>query len=236
MSTDDSMINRAANIQERINAACARAGRPVNSVTLLPVSKTFSADAIRDATALGFTRFGENKTQEIRHKTQALADLPIQWVMIGHLQTNKAKDAARDASEVQSLDRLELAHALQRRLDVEGREIDVLIQIKTSPEPSKHGLLPLDASNFIRTVAQDCPALKIKGLMTMAEQSDDSHTVRECFRSLRLLRDALQAENIPGIALDKLSMGMSGDFEIAIEEGATEIRVGSAFFGTRDYT
>ena len=236
MSTDDSITHRAASIQARIHAACIRAGRPANSVTLLPVSKTFSADAILYATTLGFTRFGENKTQEIRQKKEALADLPIQWVMIGHLQTNKAKDAARDASEVQSLDRLELAHALQRRLDVEGRQIDVLVQIKTSSEPSKHGLLPCYASTFLRTIAHECPALRVKGLMTMAEQSDDPDAVRECFRSLRELRDTLQAANIPGIQLDKLSMGMSGDFEIAIEEGATEVRVGSAFFGARDYT
>jgi len=235
MSTDDSISTRAKTLQQRIDDACTRAGRPCGSVTLLPVSKTFSADDIRSAVALGFTRFGENKTQEIRQKKEALSDLNIEWVMIGHLQTNKAKDAARDASEVQSLDRLDLAHALQRRLHAEGKHLDVLVQIKTSSEPSKHGLPPEEAAMFLRTLARDCPALRVKGLMTMAEQSSDPNAVRECFRTLRKLRDALQEEAIEGIQLDRLSMGMSGDFEIAIEEGATEVRVGSAFFGTRNY-
>jgi pyridoxal phosphate enzyme (YggS family) len=235
MTTDDSIAYRAAHIQERIAAACARVGRSSSSVTLLPVSKTFSADAIREAVTLGYNRFGENKTQEIRQKSTALQDLNIQWVVIGHLQTNKAKDVARDASEVQSLDRLELAHALHRRLDNEGREIDVLIQIKTSTEPSKHGLPPEEASTFLRTIVSECPTLKVKGLMTMAENTDDPSAVRACFRLLRTLRDTLQAEGISGVQLDRLSMGMSGDFEIAIEEGATEVRIGSAFFGARNY-
>lgn len=235
MSIDDAMRNRVAQVQQRIDAACARAGRAAGSVSLLPVSKTFGPDAIREAVSLGYTRFGENKTQEIRQKTEALNDVKIQWVMIGHLQTNKAKDAARYASEVQSLDRLDLAHALQRRLESEGREIDVLVQIKTSPEPSKHGLPPEEAATFLRTVVRDCPALRVQGLMTMAEQSEDPLAVRECFRTLRELRDVLQAEAIEGVQLDKLSMGMSGDFEIAIEEGATEVRIGSAIFGARHY-
>ena len=235
MSIDDSMSTRVAQLRARIDAACVRAGRPAGSVALLPVSKTFGPDAVREAAALGFTRFGENKTQEIRQKIDALADLPVQWVMIGHLQTNKAKDAARDASEVQSLDRLELAHALQRRLQAEGRDIDVLVQIKTSTEPSKHGLPPEDAADFLRTVVRECPALHVKGLMTLAVQSDDTQAVRSCFRALRELRDRLKDAAIEGVELDRLSMGMSGDFEIAIEEGATEVRIGSAIFGARHY-
>ncbi|MVW71421.1 YggS family pyridoxal phosphate-dependent enzyme [Bordetella sp. 15P40C-2] len=235
MNIEDTMSARVARIQQRIDAACARAGRPAGSVALLPVSKTFGPEAVREAIALGYTRFGENKTQEIRQKREALSDAAVQWVMIGHLQTNKAKDAARDASEVQSLDRLELAHTLQRRLDTEGRELDVLVQIKTSPEPSKHGLPPEEAAAFLRTLASECPALRVKGLMTMAVQSDDMQAVRACFRALRDLRDRLRAEAIEGVELDRLSMGMSGDFEIAIEEGATEVRIGSAIFGTRNY-
>lgn len=235
MSVDDSMAARVAQLRQRIDAACARSGRPAGSVALLPVSKTFGPDAVRQAAALGFTRFGENKTQEIRQKAGPLADLDIQWVMIGHLQTNKAKDAARDAAEVQSLDRLELAHALQRRLEAEGRSIDVLVQIKISPEPSKHGLPPEDATGFLRTLVRDCPALRVQGLMTLAVQSDDATAVRACFRALRELRDRLQNEAIEGVRMDRLSMGMSGDFEIAIEEGATEVRIGSAIFGARQY-
>lgn len=235
MSIDDSMSARVAQLRARIDAACLRAGRPAGSVALLPVSKTFGPEAIREAVALGFTRFGENKTQEIHQKKSALANLPAQWVMIGHLQTNKAKDAARDAAEVQSLDRLELAHALQRRLQAEGRELDVLVQIKTSPEPSKHGLPPDNAADFLRAIVRDCPALHVKGLMTVAVQSDDPQAVRNCFRRLRALRDELRDAAIDGVELDRLSMGMSGDFEIAIEEGATEVRIGSAVFGARHY-
>lgn len=235
MSIDDSMSTRVAQLRAHIDAACIRSGRAIGSVTLLPVSKTFGPDAVREAAALGFTRFGENKTQEIRQKVDALADLQVQWVMIGHLQTNKAKDAARDAAEVQSLDRLDLAHALQRRLQAEGRTLDVLVQIKTSPEPSKHGLPPEDTADFLRTVVRECPALHVKGLMTMAIQSDDAQAVRGCFRALRELRDRLKNEAIAGIELDRLSMGMSADFEIAVEEGATEVRIGSAIFGARHY-
>jgi len=235
MSSDDSMAARVARLRQRIDAACERAGRAPGSVALLPVSKTFGAEAVRAAAALGLRRFGENKTQEIRQKAVELADLDIQWVMIGHLQTNKAKDAARDAAEVQSLDRLELAHALQRRLEAAGRAIDVLVQVKTSPEPSKHGLAPQYAAGFLRTLARECPALRVQGLMTMAVQSDDAGAVRACFRRLRELRDRLRDEAIDGVRLDRLSMGMSGDFEIAVEEGATEVRIGSAIFGARHY-
>jgi len=230
------MAARVARLQQRIEAACARAGRAPGSVALLPVSKTFGPQAVRDAAALGFRRFGENKTQEIREKAGPLADLDIQWVMIGHLQTNKAKDAARDAAEVQSLDRLDLAYALQRRLHTEGRTLNVLVQVKTSPEPGKHGLDIQAVEGFLRKVASDCPALRVQGLMTLAVQSDDTEAVRACFRTLRELRDRLRVEAIDGVRLDRLSMGMSGDFEIAIEEGATEVRIGSAVFGARDYT
>lgn len=235
MSTHDSMATRLAEIQQRIAAACARAGRPPESVTLLPVSKTFGVEAVQEAMALGLRRFGENKTQELRQKTTALAGQDLQWVLIGHLQTNKAKDAARDASEVQSLDRLELADALQRRLVLEDRSIDVLVQVKTSSEPSKFGMAPEDVAGFLRVLARDYPALRVKGLMTLAVNSPDPDEVRACFRLLRELRDQLRTENIAGVSLDRLSMGMSGDFDIAIEEGSTEVRIGTAIFGARTY-
>jgi pyridoxal phosphate enzyme (YggS family) len=213
----------------------ARAGRSPDSVVLLPVSKTFEVDAIREAMALGLTRFGENKTQEIRQKAAALAGQGLQWVLIGHLQTNKAKDAARDATEVQSLDRADLAEALHRRLVNEGRTLDVLVQVKTSTEPSKFGMAPEDVSAFLRRIAAEFPTLRVQGLMTLAVNSSDPEPVRACFRALRELRDSLLAENIEGVSLDRLSMGMSGDFELAIEEGSTEVRIGTAIFGARTY-
>ena len=229
------MAGRLAQIQQRIASACERAGRSPDSVTLLPVSKTFGEDAIREAMALGLTRYGENKTQEIRQKATALAGLGLQWVLIGHLQTNKARDAARDAAEVQSLDRVQLAEALHRRLTNEGRTLDVLVQVKTSSEPSKYGMDPADVAGFLRRVATDFPTLRVQGLMTLAVNSPDPAEVRACFRALRELRDRLRQENLPGVSLDRLSMGMSGDFELAIEEGSTEVRIGSAIFGARHY-
>lgn len=235
MTAVDTMAGRLAQIQQRIAGACERAGRSPDSVTLLPVSKTFGEDAIREAMALGLTRYGENKTQEIRQKATALAGLGLQWVLIGHLQTNKARDAARDAAEVQSLDRVELAEALHRRLTNEGRTLDVLVQVKTSSEPSKYGMDPADVAGFLRRVATDFPTLRVQGLMTLAVNSPDPAEVRACFRALRELRDRLRQENLPGVSLDRLSMGMSGDFELAIEEGSTEVRIGSAIFGARHY-
>lgn len=235
MTVVDTMAGRIAHIRQRIADACARAGRSPDSVVLLPVSKTFEVDAIREAMALGLTRFGENKTQEIRQKAAALAGQGLQWVLIGHLQTNKAKDAARDATEVQSLDRADLAEALHRRLLNEGRTLDVLVQVKTSTEPSKFGMAPEDVSAFLRRIAAEFPTLRVQGLMTLAVNSPDPEAVRACFRALRELRDSLRAENIDGISLERLSMGMSGDFELAIEEGSTEVRIGTAIFGARTY-
>ena len=235
MTVEDTMAGRLARIQQRIADACARAGRAPGSVVLLPVSKTFDVDAIREAMALGLNRFGENKTQEIRQKAAALAGQGLEWVLIGHLQTNKSKDAARDATEVQSLDRPDLAEALHRRLLNEGRTLDVLVQVKTSTEPSKFGMAAEDVPAFLRRIATEFPTLKVKGLMTLAVNSPDPEAVRACFSALSQLRDRLRDEDIAGISLDRLSMGMSGDFELAIEEGSTEVRIGTAIFGARTY-
>ena len=235
MTDESSIADRLAHVTERIRAAATRAGRPPDSVALLPVSKTFGEEAIREAVRLGVHRFGENKAQEIRTKYESLADCNIDWIMIGHLQTNKAKDVARMAAEVQSLDRMELAVALDKRLQQEGRAIDVLVQVKTSSEPSKYGLPPDELPAFLRSIARDTPTLRVRGLMTMAINIDSQDAVRACFRTLRELRDRTQHEGIDGVELGRLSMGMSGDFEIAIEEGSTEVRIGTAIFGGRIY-
>jgi pyridoxal phosphate enzyme (YggS family) len=198
------------------------------------VSKTFDDQAIRRAASLGYKRFGENRTQEIGQKAPLLADCDIQWVVIGQLQTNKAKEVARLAHELQSLDRMELAEALDRRLQLEGRSLDVLVQVKTSPEETKAGLDPMELIPFLKTLSR-FQTLRVRGLMTMAILSEDQTAVRRCFAQLRQLRDQAKQEGIADIELDRLSMGMSGDFELAIEEGSTEIRVGSAIFGARDY-
>lgn len=233
--THDTFSSRLNHVRRRIEHATLKAGRDPGSVSLLPVSKTFGESAIRDALACGLQRFGENKVQEIVAKQEPLSDTPIKWVMIGRLQTNKARDIARYASEIQSLDRLSLAQALERRLQTEGRSIDALVQIKTSPEPSKYGMAPKDLPGFLREVSRNMPSLRIQGLMTLAINAKDPDAVRACFRTLRTLRDRMRNEAIEGVNMDRLSMGMSGDFELAIEEGSTEIRIGTALFGNRPY-
>ena len=216
-------------VRERVDAACQAAGRDPASVNILPVSKTFGPPLIRAAVALGLHRFGENKVQEIRDKSTQLVDCGIDWVMIGHLQTNKVRDVARLASEVQSLDRLELAQALDRRLQAEGRAIDVLVQVKTSGEPSKYGLPPEQLPAFLDTL-RGYDTLRVRGLMTLATLSIESDEVRRCFC---LLRELLSRAVAQGHDLKRLSMGMSGDFTLAIAEGATDVRIGTAIFGTR---
>ncbi|MEW5834939.1 MAG: YggS family pyridoxal phosphate-dependent enzyme [Pseudomonadota bacterium] len=221
-----------ATVRARVDAACRAAGRDPAEVRVLPVSKTFGADAVRAAFALGERRFGENRVQEVREKAPLLADCDIEWVIIGPLQTNKARDVARLAHEVQTLDRIELAEALDHRLRLEGRAIDALVQVKTSPEESKHGLAP-EALPGLLAELRRFDTLRVRGLMTIATHTDDTAEVRRCFRQLRGLRDAMVAA---GHDLPRLSMGMSGDFALAIAEGATEVRIGSAIFGARPPT
>lgn len=222
-----------ATVQARIAAACQRAGRDPASVRLLPVSKTQPEARVRLAHAAGCRLLGENKPQEAYGKWQATQDLAdLRWSVIGHLQTNKARLVARFASEFQALDSLRVAEALERRLQAEGRTLDVFVQVNTSGEASKYGLPPGEVTAFLRALPA-FPALRVRGLMTLALLSSDAARVRECFVLLRTLRDRLRQEAPAGITLEELSMGMSGDFEIAIEEGATVVRVGQALFGAR---
>ena len=231
-TVEDFKRNLAA-VQARIAAACERAGRDAAGVRLLAVSKTKPAARLRLAHAAGCNMLGENKVQEALGKWQELQDLPgLQWSVIGHLQTNKAKLVARFAAEFQALDSLRLAQALDRRLRAEGRTLDVFVQVNTSGEASKYGLAPEEVPDFVQALPA-FPALRVRGLMTLALFSSDAQRVRQCFVRLRQLRDQLRASAPAGVALDELSMGMSGDFEIAIEEGATVVRVGQAIFGAR---
>ncbi|MHA7845111.1 YggS family pyridoxal phosphate-dependent enzyme [Serratia sp. D1N4] len=220
-------------VGERIASACRRIGRDPASVRLLPVSKTFDVAHLRLAYAAGCRQFGENKVQEANRKWGSLSDLAdLNWSVIGHLQTNKAKLVARFASEFQALDSLRVAEALERRLQAEGRSLDVFVQVNTSGEASKYGLPPEEVMAFLQALPA-FSALRVRGLMTLAIFSSEAVRVRACFVRLRKLRDRLRQETSTGIGLDELSMGMSGDFEIAIEEGATVVRVGQAIFGAR---
>lgn len=231
-SVEDFRRNLAA-VHERIAAACARAGRDPSEVRLLPVSKTVPEARIRLAYAAGCRELGENKVQEAAGKAEAMADLSdLRWSVIGHLQTNKAKVVARFAAEFQALDSLRVAEALDRRLQAEGRSLDVLVQVNTSREASKFGLPPDDVARFVRELPA-FTSLRVRGLMTLALLSAEPPRVRPCFVRLRELRARLRQEAPDGVAMNELSMGMSGDFELAVEEGATVVRVGQAIFGPR---
>lgn len=223
-----------ATVHERIASACQRANRKAQDVRLLPVTKTKPEATIRLAYHAGCRLLGENKPQEAYRKWEATTDLTeLRWSVIGHLQTNKVKLVARFASEFQALDSLKLAEALDRRLQQEGRSLDVLVQVNTSGEPSKYGLHPDQVATFLRTLPS-FHSLRVRGLMTLALLSADPVKVRRCFALLRDLRDQLRQDAPDRISLDELSMGMSGDYEIAIEEGSTIVRVGQAIFGARD--
>lgn len=231
-TVEDFQRNLAA-VQARIHAACRRAGRDPAAVRLLPVSKTWPEAKLRLAHAAGCHMLGENKVQEAHQKWQAMQDLTgLRWSVIGHLQTNKAKWVARFATEFQALDSLRVAEALQQRLQIEGRALDVFVQVNTSGEASKYGLPPDEVQAFLQALPS-FPALRVRGLMTLALLSSETARVRQCFVRLRTLRDRLQDHLPAGMGLHELSMGMSGDFEIAIEEGATVVRVGQAIFGAR---
>ena len=229
----DQIKSNLASVQQRIADTCKRTGRELSSVRLLPVTKTVPAERLRLAFAAGCLQMGENKVQEARDKFAELGDLDIEWSIIGHLQTNKAKYIAKFASEFQALDSLKVAAELDKRLQAEGRSMDVFVQVNSSGEASKFGLSPEEVQAFVMNLS-DFSSLRIKGLMTLAIFSDDHDRVRECFIKMRKLREMLQQEAPSNLSFDELSMGMSGDYEIAIEEGATVLRVGQAIFGKRD--
>lgn len=221
--------NNLASVETRISQACSRVSRARTSVHLLPITKTVPAHILRFAYEAGIRTFGENKIQEATSKREALKELAIDWRIVGHLQSNKVKYLARFATEFHALDSLRLADLLNRRLEREDRFLDVYVQVNTSGEESKYGLHPDALQPFADTLDQ-FPRLRPRGLMTLALFSSDMAKVRPCFVLLRRLRDEAVKRH-PG--LKGLSMGMTGDFEEAIEEGATVVRVGQAIFGQR---
>lgn len=199
------------------------------------VTKTVSVANIQEALDCGYSLIGENKVQEALQKLELAERNPeLDFHFIGHLQTNKIKDVIRFATCIQSIDRLKLAQLLDRQLQQENRKMDILIQVNTSYENSKSGVAPEQAVDLIREIST-MPSLKIRGLMTIGLLTEDEQQVRRCFRQLRAIREEVLHLQLPGVEMDVLSMGMSGDLEIAIEEGSTMIRVGSAVFGERSY-
>ena len=228
------IAERLADVQKRIEAACKRAGRPASSVTLVAVSKTFPLAAVEAAYAAGARHFGENKVQDFVEKAEAMPGKigggDLCWHMVGHLQRNKAKDVAAHADLFEALDSPRLAKELNKRAEAEERVMPCLVQVNVSGEESKYGLNPARVHAFLDQVA-GYKALRVRGLMTLAAPTDDPEDVRPQFQLLRRLAETYTGNE--RTRLDVLSMGMSGDFEVAIEEGATHVRIGSAIFGPR---
>jgi len=210
-------------VRDAILRACERAGRSAGDVLLIAVSKTVEVERIRAAVAAGVTALGENRVQEAREKIEALGR-PVPWHLIGSLQSNKAKDAARLFDWIHSVDRAELAQELSRRAHALGRALNVLIQVNVGDEPQKGGVAPGELKALLDQIA-GLEHLRVRGLMALPPAAPNAEAARPHFRRLRELRDA--------VGLEHLSMGMSADFEVAIEEGATMVRVGTAVFGPR---
>jgi pyridoxal phosphate enzyme (YggS family) len=221
-----------AAVRDRIAAAAHRVGRDPAEVRLLPVSKTVPEERLRAAAAAGLHELGENKVQEADRKQAALRDLGIRWSLIGHLQRNKAREVAAFAAEFQALDSLRIAETLDRRLAAVDRTLPVFVQVNTSAEPQKYGIAPEELTDFL-TALRPYDRLEVRGLMTLAVFSADADRVRPCFTRLRTLRDRVRETDPDLLGPGELSMGMSGDFETAVEEGATVVRVGQAVFGAR---
>lgn len=227
--------NNIKQIKNRINNACLKAGRNNNEIKLLLATKTVDCDRIKEAFQCGETLIAENKVQEIKQKYSCLQSFHHEQHFIGHLQTNKVKEILKyNISCIQSLDRISLAEKLHNQLSLENKTINVLIQVNTSNEESKFGIEPKDAVNLIRQVA-NFSTIKIKGLMTIGIFSSDYDLVRQCFKRLKAIQQEVINAKIPNVEMTELSMGMSGDLEIAIEEGATIVRIGTAIFGERQY-
>jgi hypothetical protein len=220
-------------VVERMDRAAARAGRDPGGITLVAVSKTVEPARVREAVEAGVTILGENYIQEARGKIEEVGR-GVQWHMVGHLQSNKAKYAVTLFDCIHSLDSISLAREIDRRAAQKGRSMRTLVEVNLSGEAAKFGIGPDEALELIRQTAS-LKNISIEGLMTMPPYFDDPERARPYFIRLRELRDRILGEGVEGVRMDELSMGMSGDFEAAIEEGATMIRVGTAIFGERRY-
>jgi len=226
------IVGNLAAIRQRVAAAAAAAGRRPEDVRLLAVSKTFSADHVRAAYAAGQRDFGENKVQEALQKREETADLEIRWHLIGHLQSNKAKKAAPAFAAIHSIDSVDLLRRVDTAAEDAGAAPDLYIQVDLAGESTKFGAPEGDVPGIARA-AMACRAARLKGLMLLPPWFDDPELARPYFRRLRDLRERLVEDGIDASRVRELSMGMSHDFEVAIQEGATLVRVGTAIFGKR---
>jgi PLP dependent protein len=227
-----SVADRLTGIRERIGAAARSVGRDPSTVRLVAVSKTFPLNLIQEAYAAGQREFGENRVQEALQKIAETTDLEIRWHLLGHLQTNKARKAAPAFATIQSVDSIELLHKLDLAAEEAGTAPELLIQVDLAGEATKFGVPPSGVPRLLEAAAA-CRAASIAGLMTLPPAPETPEDARPWFRTLRDLRDAWVGSGVPAPMLRELSMGMSGDFEVAVQEGATIVRVGTAIFGSR---
>ena len=232
---DATIATNLQSVRSRLDAAARRAGRDPSTIRLIAVSKTFSADHVRAASAAGQADFGENKVQEGLQKIGDTADIKIRWHLIGHLQSNKAKRAATAFACIHSVDSMELLRKIDAAAADSGAAPDLLVQVDLAGEETKFGAT-VDEARRIVEAGSSLRAARVTGLMLIPPWNEDQEQTRPWFVRLRELRDSWLAEGLPPASLAQLSMGMSHDFEAAIEEGATMIRVGTAIFGTRTYT
>jgi hypothetical protein len=226
-----SIAANLAQVNSRIAAAALRAGRSPASVRLVAVSKTMAAAAVDQAAAAGQAIFGENYVQELTAKSAAVRS-EVEWHFIGHLQSNKVRQIAGLVTMIHSVDRLSLAVEIDRQWENLGKSCEILVQVNLSGEASKSGTTTQAALELVREISK-LQHVRVMGLMTMPPFFDNPDEARPFFRELKLLADRVAAEAFPGVSMSELSMGMSGDFEAAIEEGATLVRIGSAIFGER---
>lgn len=227
----DSVSERIAEVTRRIQAACDRAGRDPREVALVAVTKTVPAERIQEAVAAGVKILGENRVQEAAAKAAAVSGEAV-WHMVGHLQTNKVKKAVEIFRMIQSVDSAALAEEIDRRAAEAGRRVDVLAEVNTSGEATKFGVPPEECIDLVGEMSH-FRHISVKGLMTIGAFTSDDGTVRACFRRLRDLRERIQSAKIEGVPMDCLSMGMTSDFEIAVEEGSNMLRIGAGIFGPR---
>ncbi len=221
-------------VEENILRACKKAGRDRSEVTLIAVSKTKPVSDIRKAMECGIRTFGENKVQEIKDKTEEITE-PLNWHMIGHLQANKVKYLPGRVCMIHSVDNRKLADEIEKQFAKTDTVIDVLIEVNMAAEDTKFGITPEETPDFVKEIST-LPHLNIRGLMTIAPYTEDPESNRVFFRGLRELKNKINGMGIPNVNMDTLSMGMTGDYQVAIEEGATFVRVGTGIFGERDYS
>ena len=230
-----SITQNIADIRGRIVDAAKRSGRSPDDILLIAVTKLHEPDEIEEAIATGVTDIAENKVQEIQKKYDQIVS-PVRWHLIGHLQTNKVKYIIDKVVMIHSVDSLKLAEEIDKRAAAAGKTMDVLLQVNAAHEESKFGLDPKDVPQVMQDILESCPNVRIRGLMHMAPWSEDPEEIRPYFKEVKDLFDTLSKVEHPNADFKYLSMGMSHDFETAVEEGANIVRIGTSIFGERDYS